>query len=142
MLDLAAGQGNFSLALAERGYRVTWNDLRGDLEGYVRLKLDSVRSYVARLIASICGLRELSPEAQAVDAIVEAWAQRRGIVYSEEATPPGERSPLHVGITLPSAETRRHQPRKSAPLENEPVRHRGTQRLPSRSNFEPKAYSW
>jgi patatin-related protein len=60
-------------------------------QGYVRLKLDSVRTYVAGLIASICGLRELSPEAQAVDAIVEAWAQRHGIVYSEEAAPPGQR---------------------------------------------------
>lgn len=38
ILDLAAGQGNFSLALAERGYRVTWNDLRADLADYVRLK--------------------------------------------------------------------------------------------------------
>jgi len=38
VLDLAAAQGNFSLALAENGYRVTWNDLRADLEGYVRLK--------------------------------------------------------------------------------------------------------
>lgn len=38
VLDLAAGQGNFSLALAEHGYRVTWNDLRADLAGYVRLK--------------------------------------------------------------------------------------------------------
>jgi SAM-dependent methyltransferase len=38
VLDVAAGQGNFTLALAERDYRVTWNDLRGDLEGYVRLK--------------------------------------------------------------------------------------------------------
>jgi patatin-related protein len=61
-------------------------------QGYVRLKLDSVRSYVARVIASICGLSELSPQAQAVDAIVEAWAQRRGIVYTEEATAPGERA--------------------------------------------------
>ena len=38
ILDVAAAQGNFSLALAERGYRVTWNDLRGDLQGYVELK--------------------------------------------------------------------------------------------------------
>lgn len=38
VLDVAAAQGNFSLALAERGYDVTWNDLRDDLIGYVRLK--------------------------------------------------------------------------------------------------------
>ncbi len=38
VLDIAAAQGNFSLALAELGYRVTWNDLRGELIGYVKLK--------------------------------------------------------------------------------------------------------
>lgn len=38
VLDLAAAQGNYTLWLAEAGYDVTWNDLRGDLEGYVRLK--------------------------------------------------------------------------------------------------------
>jgi len=38
ILDLAAAQGNFTLALAEEGYHVTWNDLRAELEGYVRLK--------------------------------------------------------------------------------------------------------
>ena len=38
VLDMAAAQGNFSIVLAERGYRVTWNDLRSDLEAYVRLK--------------------------------------------------------------------------------------------------------
>jgi 2-polyprenyl-3-methyl-5-hydroxy-6-metoxy-1,4-benzoquinol methylase len=38
IIDVAAAQGNFSLGLAERGYRITWNDLRGDLAGYVRLK--------------------------------------------------------------------------------------------------------
>ena len=38
VLDVAAAQGNFSLRLAEMGYRVTWNDLRGDLADYVRLK--------------------------------------------------------------------------------------------------------
>jgi 2-polyprenyl-6-hydroxyphenyl methylase/3-demethylubiquinone-9 3-methyltransferase len=38
ILDVAAAQGNFSLALAELGYRVTWNDLRAELAGYVQLK--------------------------------------------------------------------------------------------------------
>jgi len=38
ILDVAAAQGNFTLTLAERGYRVTWNDLRADLAGYVALK--------------------------------------------------------------------------------------------------------
>lgn len=38
ILDVAAAQGNFTLALAEKGYRVTWNDLRGELAGYVQLK--------------------------------------------------------------------------------------------------------
>ena len=31
-------QGNFTLRLAELGYRVTWNDIRQDLAGYVQLK--------------------------------------------------------------------------------------------------------
>jgi 2-polyprenyl-3-methyl-5-hydroxy-6-metoxy-1,4-benzoquinol methylase len=38
ILDLAAAQGNFTLTLAERGYEVTWNDLREELAGYVALK--------------------------------------------------------------------------------------------------------
>lgn len=38
ILDVAAAQGNFTLALAELGYRVTWNDLRSELVNYVRLK--------------------------------------------------------------------------------------------------------
>ena len=29
IIDIAAAQGNFSLALAERGYKVLWNDLSG-----------------------------------------------------------------------------------------------------------------
>ena len=40
VLDVAAAQGNFSLALAEIGYRVTWNDLRAELADYVRLKYE------------------------------------------------------------------------------------------------------
>ncbi len=38
VLDVAAAQGNFALSLAELGYDVTWNDLRAELEPYVRLK--------------------------------------------------------------------------------------------------------
>lgn len=38
VLDIAAAQGNFSLALAEMGYDVTWNDLRAELVDYVRMK--------------------------------------------------------------------------------------------------------
>ena len=40
LLDIAAAQGNFTLTLAEQGYNMTWNDLREDLMGYVRLKYD------------------------------------------------------------------------------------------------------
>jgi 2-polyprenyl-3-methyl-5-hydroxy-6-metoxy-1,4-benzoquinol methylase len=40
VLDLAAAQGNFSLALAELGYDVTWNDLRVDLIDYVKQKYE------------------------------------------------------------------------------------------------------
>ena len=38
ILDVAAAQGNFTLALAELGYDVTWNDYRSDLADYVRAK--------------------------------------------------------------------------------------------------------
>ena len=38
ILDAGAAQGNFSILLAEEGYRVVWNDLREDLIGYVKLK--------------------------------------------------------------------------------------------------------
>lgn len=38
ILDVAAAQGNFTIALAERGYDVAWNDLRADLAGYVEQK--------------------------------------------------------------------------------------------------------
>jgi 2-polyprenyl-3-methyl-5-hydroxy-6-metoxy-1,4-benzoquinol methylase len=40
ILDVAAAQGNFSLALAELGFDVTWNDLRRELADYVRLKYE------------------------------------------------------------------------------------------------------
>jgi 2-polyprenyl-3-methyl-5-hydroxy-6-metoxy-1,4-benzoquinol methylase len=40
ILEMAAAAGNFTLNLAERGYRITWNDIRGELVGYVRKKYE------------------------------------------------------------------------------------------------------
>lgn len=40
VLDVAAAQGNFSIALAEKGYIVTWNDMREELVGYVKEKYE------------------------------------------------------------------------------------------------------
>jgi 2-polyprenyl-6-hydroxyphenyl methylase/3-demethylubiquinone-9 3-methyltransferase len=41
VLDVAGGQGNFTLALAARGYSVTWNDIRAELIDYVELKRET-----------------------------------------------------------------------------------------------------
>lgn len=41
ILDVAGAGGNFTLPLAEQGYRVTWNDLRSELIGYVKSKYES-----------------------------------------------------------------------------------------------------
>lgn len=41
ILDVAAAQGNYTLALAEQGYDVTWNDLRAELAEYVEKKRTS-----------------------------------------------------------------------------------------------------
>jgi len=50
-------------------------------EGYARLKLASVRNFVTRIILEIGGIPARSPAARAVSEIIEAWAERRGIVY-------------------------------------------------------------
>ncbi len=55
-------------------------------EGYVRLKLGSVRTRVGRLLAEILHLPASSPEARAVGEIVEQWARRAGIVYQPAAS--------------------------------------------------------
>jgi patatin-related protein len=52
-------------------------------QGYVRLKLGSVQRFVSRLIAGLRGVPERSPLAHAIGATIEAWAVRRGIVYTE-----------------------------------------------------------
>jgi 2-polyprenyl-3-methyl-5-hydroxy-6-metoxy-1,4-benzoquinol methylase len=38
ILDVAGAQGNFSIALAQLGYAVTWNDIRHDLIDFVKMK--------------------------------------------------------------------------------------------------------
>ncbi|HEU4617441.1 MAG TPA: patatin-like protein [Gammaproteobacteria bacterium] len=53
-------------------------------QGYVRRKLDAVQTFVARALGSICGVRDGSAEARALEAIVSAWARRRGIVYQDD----------------------------------------------------------
>jgi len=40
ILDVAAASGNFTLPLAEKGYRVTWNDLRSEIAELVKLKYE------------------------------------------------------------------------------------------------------
>jgi patatin-related protein len=48
-------------------------------DGYVRLKLASVLSFVAQLIAGLCDAPERSPVARAADEIIQAWAESRAI---------------------------------------------------------------
>jgi len=52
-------------------------------EGYARLKLASVRGFVARMIMTIGGRTLNSPRARAIEEVVNAWAIRRGIVYKK-----------------------------------------------------------
>ena len=40
ILDIAAAQGNYTLLLAEKGYDVTWNDIRAELVPYVQAKYE------------------------------------------------------------------------------------------------------
>jgi patatin-related protein len=53
-------------------------------QGYVRLKLASVRSYVSRLIATLRGAPPRSPLAQFVADTIDAWAINAGIDYSDD----------------------------------------------------------
>jgi patatin-related protein len=50
-------------------------------QAYVRLKLASVRSFVARLIVKLRGVPEQSPLSRVVAEIIDAWAVRKGVVY-------------------------------------------------------------
>jgi patatin-related protein len=50
-------------------------------EGYVRLKLDAVKGYAARLLCGICHAPPKSVEAQAIRAVVDAWSRLADIEY-------------------------------------------------------------
>ena len=55
VLDIAAAQGNFSLLLAEEGYKVTWNDLREELVSYVKMKYEKGNiEYLAGNCFEVC----------------------------------------------------------------------------------------
>lgn len=44
ILDVAGASGNFTLPLAEKGYRLTWNDMRIDMAGLVQKNMNLARS--------------------------------------------------------------------------------------------------
>jgi len=50
-------------------------------EGYVRLKLASVRAFISQLIAALRGVPQESPFGRAVAEIVNAWCIRTGATY-------------------------------------------------------------
>ena len=55
ILDIAAAQGNFSLLLAEEGYKITWNDLREELIDYVKMKYEKGQiEYLAGNCFDVC----------------------------------------------------------------------------------------
>jgi len=53
-------------------------------EGYIRLKLASVRALIASLIAGLRGAPAHSQFARAIAEIVDAWATETGIAYSRD----------------------------------------------------------
>ncbi|MBV8827516.1 MAG: patatin-like protein [Bradyrhizobiaceae bacterium] len=66
-------------------------------QGYVRLKLASVRRFLARLIAEIREVPPRSPLARLIAEIIDAWASDAGLVYSEResaATAPAAAAPI------------------------------------------------
>ncbi|HVM81746.1 MAG TPA: patatin-like protein [Stellaceae bacterium] len=56
-------------------------------EGYVRLKLASVRAFIAQSIMALRGVHVGSPFARAIAEILEAWAVEAGCVYRRNGGP-------------------------------------------------------
>jgi patatin-related protein len=55
-------------------------------EGYVRLKLVSVRDFLTSIIVKLRDVPQRSPLARAISIVVERWATRRGAMYSNHGT--------------------------------------------------------
>ncbi len=56
-------------------------------EAYVRLKLASVRAFVADMIVALRGVPAQSPLSRAVAEIVDLWAERQGMVFDPAGKP-------------------------------------------------------
>ncbi|HMO66874.1 MAG TPA: methyltransferase domain-containing protein [Verrucomicrobiota bacterium] len=98
VLDIAGAQGNFTLALAEAGYEVTWNDLRADLEGYVRLKHERGTVHYAPGNAFELGFRECF-EIVLITEVIEHVAHPDDFLRKAATlVPPGG----HIVMTTPN----------------------------------------
>ena len=53
-------------------------------EGYIRLKLASVRAFIASLIAGIRGAPPLSQFGRTIAEIIDVWATETGVVYGKD----------------------------------------------------------
>jgi len=65
-------------------------------ESYVRLKLASVRDFLASLIVKLRDVPERSPLARVISVVVHRWAQKRGLLY--EASPPAPNANGKTGL--------------------------------------------
>jgi 2-polyprenyl-3-methyl-5-hydroxy-6-metoxy-1,4-benzoquinol methylase len=98
VLDLAAGQGSFTLALAELGYHVTWNDLRADLAGYVQLKYERGTVHYAPGNAFELGFRECFDIVVAAEVIEHVAHPDQFLANAAQMVKPGG----HLVLTTPN----------------------------------------
>ena len=98
VLDLAAGQGSFTLALAELGYDATWNDLRADLAGYVQLKYERGTVRYAPGNAFELGFRECFDIVLAAEVIEHVAHPDQFLANAAQMVRPGG----HLVLTTPN----------------------------------------